>query len=374
MPAGGGLDVEAARQFAETYLAGRVEAWDVAAAVPRDGRAAMASAGLFGALVDAGRGGSGLDMATFGGVCEQVGAVSAAAQSLVTVQAMAAWAIERWGTTDQHDRWLAAIAEGSAMAALCLSEPGGGAAMASVATTARAADGGWVLDGAKTWITAGQIADLFLVFARGADGQSAFLVPRDTPGIVVRPIGDMLGFRAGMVATVEFNNAEVHADALLGPAGFGGGMATHTLDVGRYAVACAATGLIRRCLELSTARAGNKPAAGRRLRDSQLVQAKLADMATAVAAGRALYQRAGQLKDAGDPATVLATWMAKLYATREAGRAAADAVQIFGAEGCGPGSEVARLYRDAKIFEIIEGTTEISQLMIASQVLRLGTI
>ena len=200
-----------------------------------------------------------------------------------------------------------------------------------------------------------------------------FLVPRTTPGVTISRIAGMLGSRASMLAEITFDGVQVGADALLGPERFAAGaVMTHALDIGRYTVACCCVGLIQAFLDACVRHATRELPGGGTLGQHQLVQAKIADMATSLRAARLLCQEAGRMKDSGEADTLITTWMAKYQASRAAAAAAADAVQILGAEGCGPGSVVARYYRDAKIMEIIEGSNEIQQLTIAAHVLRAG--
>ncbi|GAA3025400.1 hypothetical protein GCM10017559_58830 [Streptosporangium longisporum] len=225
-----------------------------------------------------------------------------------------------------------------------------------------------MVNGVKTWTTGGQRADVFLVFARTATSIGAFLVPRDTPGVEVRPIDDMLGTRASMLAEISFTDVVLGPDALLGPSGFTAGMVlTGTLDLGRYSVAAGSLGIVQACLEASSAYAAKREVGGRPLAELPLIQAKLSDMVTDARAARLLIEQAGRLKDAGESATLMATWVAKYFASTAAARHASEAVQIHGANGCAPGSAVARFYRDAKVMEIIEGSNEVQRITIAGQ-------
>jgi alkylation response protein AidB-like acyl-CoA dehydrogenase len=184
----------------------------------------------------------------------------------------------------------------------------------------------------------------------------------------VEPIEDMLGTRASMLAELTFRDVRLGADALLGPSGFTAGMVlTGTLDLGRYSVAAGSVGILQACLEASVAYAARRTVGGQPLRDLPLIQAKLSDMVTDVRAARLLCAEAGRLKDAGEASTIMATWVAKYFASTAAARHATEAVQIHGANGCSPDYPVARFYRDAKVMEIIEGSTEIQRITIAGQ-------
>jgi alkylation response protein AidB-like acyl-CoA dehydrogenase len=189
--------------------------------------------------------------------------------------------------------------------------------------------------------------------------------------VAVQPITGLLGTRASMAAELIFADVRVPAGALVGPGGFAPGFVlTAGLDIGRYSVACGSVGIIQGCLEATARYARTRHVGGTPIGDFQLIKAKLADMVTAAAAGRALCERAGRLKEAGDEQTVMATWVAKYFASRAAVKAAADAVQAHGANGCTDAYPVARYYRDAKIMEIIEGSSELQQITIADAAYR----
>jgi alkylation response protein AidB-like acyl-CoA dehydrogenase len=367
---GGALDRDAARAFVDSCVVPAAGDFDRDEAIPRSFLAEVGALGAFGAAIPRDHGGGGADMVTLGAVHEEFGRGCSSLRSLLTVHTMVGWAISRWGTAGQRAEWLGRLATGETLASFCLSEAEAGSDTQAIATTARQAGNGpgadWIIHGRKKWITGGVVAGLYLVFARTELGVSGFLVPRDA-GVGVTPIADVLGTRAGMLAELDFDDVRVPAGAQLGPRGFAPGfVTTATLDIGRYSVACGSVGIIQACLDASAAYAGRRRIGGTPLADFQLTQAKLADMVTAAAAGRALCERAGRLKDDGDHATIMATWVAKYFASRAAAKAASDAVQIHGANGCTGDYPVARLYRDAKIMEIIEGSSELQQITIAT--------
>lgn len=352
--------------FAARRLAPHADRWDREQALPRSVVTDLARAGYLGALVPARYGGSGLDMVTFGQLNEAIGAACSSVRSVLTVHAMVTHAVGRWGSAAHRDRWLPGLAAGDLVAAFALSEPDAGSDAGRLAATATPDGAGYRLDGVKRWITYAQAADLFLVFARIGTGISAFLVPRDTPGLAVEPTTDLLGTRASMVGTVRLTGCRVGADALLGRPGFGlAAVAGSALGVGRYSVAAGCVGLARSCLDLSVRHAAGREQFGRPIVEHQLVARLVTDMATGVTAARLLCRRAGELQDAGDPESVGAVWMAKYAASVCAARSATDTVQILGAHGCGPDSPAQRMFRDAKIMEIIEGSTQLQQAMIA---------
>lgn len=359
-------DRAAARRFVDTHVVPRAEINDRDGRVPEDLLAAIAADGFWAPFLPAAVGGSDVDMVTLGAIHEEFGRGCSSVRSLLTVHTMVAWAVQRWGSVEQRERWLGPLATGDTLGSFCLTEPQAGSDASRIAATATRRREGWVLDGTKVWITGGQRADLFLVFARTDRGVAAFLVPRDAPGVRVTPIHDMLGTRASMLAEVTLRDAVAGPDALLGPDGFTAGMVmTGTLDLGRYSVAAGAVGIVQACLEACADHTSRRSVSAGRLRDLQLIRAKITDMVTDAQAGRLLYERAGWLKDAGDADTIRATFVAKYFAAKAAARHASEAVQVHGAVGCGPQHPVSRFFRDAKIMEIIEGSSEIQQLTIA---------
>ncbi|WP_062216684.1 acyl-CoA dehydrogenase family protein [Streptomyces sp. NBRC 109706] len=365
------VDRATARRFVDEHVVPHAGAWDRAGRVPDEVLARIAEAGLWAPFLAPELGGAGTDMVTLGEVHEEFGRGCSSVRSLLTVHTMLAWALRRWGSAEQLDRWGREVATGRVLGAFCLSEPGAGSDTSAITTTARPEGGGWVLDGVKKWTTNGQRADLFLVFARGPAATVALLVPRETPGVTVTPIDDMLGTRASMLAEITFRDVRLGPDALLGPAGFASGMLlTGTLDLGRYSVAAGSVGIVQACLDASAAYTETRTVGGVPLSELPLIRAKVSEMVTDVRAARLLVAEAGRLKDAGDEATLAATWVAKYFASTAAARHASEAVQIHGAAGCAGDHPVSRYYRDAKVMEIIEGSNEIQRTTIAGEAYR----
>jgi alkylation response protein AidB-like acyl-CoA dehydrogenase len=364
-------DRAAARCFARTYLAPLATRFDQAGSIPSETLDGIGAAGLWAPFLPVEYGGQGSSMLTMGQVHEEIGHACSSVRSLLTVHGMVSWAVLRFGTAVQREQWLARLATGSVLGAFCLSEPDTGSDAVNLTSRAVRDAHGWVLDGTKTWITGGQRADLFLVFARTGNGIGAFLVPRDSDGLAVTPIPGMLGTRGSMLARLTLRGVRVGPDALVGPDGFANGMVmTGVLDFGRYSVAAGSVGILQACLDACAHYTEQRKVAGVALRDMQLIQAKLSDMVTDTRAARLLYEAAGRLKDQGDPDTLMATWVAKYFASTAAARHAAEAVQVHGAVGCSPGHLVERLYRDAKVMEIIEGSNEIQRITIAADAYR----
>jgi alkylation response protein AidB-like acyl-CoA dehydrogenase len=360
------LDVDGARRFVDAHVVEFADRFDRDMRVPDDTIKLLSDVGLWAPFLPVEVGGAGMSFHTFGGVHEEIGRGCSSIRSLLTVHSMVAWAVHRWGTPSEQERWLPQLASGEAIGAVCITEPRVGSDANRMDARATRTTDGWTISGTKTWITAGQCADVFVVFAQTERGLAAFLVPRDTPGVDVSAITEpLLGVRASLPATVTLTDAGVGADALLGPEAFAGMVLSSVLDIGRYSVAAGSVGIVQACLDASVDYTSKREINGAPLRDLPLTRAKISDMVTDVTAGRLLYERAGSLKDERDNATIMATWMAKYFAAAAAVRHANQAVQIHGAVGCVDGHPVARFYRDAKIMEIIEGSTEIQQLTIA---------
>jgi acyl-CoA dehydrogenase len=285
------------------------------------------------------------------------------------MQGLGTGAITLAGTEAQRSRWLPAVARGQAIAAFALSEPGAGSDAAALSTTARRDGPHWVLDGEKTWISNGGIADVYCVFARtgeapGAKGISAFVVPADSPGLAVAERFDVMAPHP--LARLAFDGCRLPADALLGGAGEGFKLAMRTLDIFRASVAAAALGFARRALDEGAAHARRRSMFGGVLGDLQLTQAALGDVATGIEGAALLTARAAWMRDTGGPGTrtTREAAMAKLAATEIAQQAADRAVQLHGGEGVRVGSVVERLYREVRALRIYEGATEVQRLIV----------
>ncbi|MGC4897463.1 acyl-CoA dehydrogenase family protein [Micromonospora sp. DT31] len=365
------VDRASAGRFVDREVVPRVADYERVGRIPEDLLASVSAAGLWAPFLPVDTGGQGCDMLTLGAIHEEVGRGCSSLRSLLTVHTMVAWAVQRWGDDGQRARWLTRLASGAVLGAFCLTEPDVGSDATHISTSAVRRGEDWVLTGVKKWITNGQRADLFLVFARTDRGIAAFLVPRDAPGVEVVPIHGMLGTRSSMLAEIRLRDAVAGPDALLGPDGFAAGMVmTGVLDLGRYSVAAGCVGIVQACLDACAEHATTRHVQGGPLRDLQLIRARLTDMVTDLHAARALCERAGGLKDAGAPDSLMATFIAKYFASQAAARHASAAVQIHGAAGCAEDAPTARLYRDAKVMEIIEGSSEIQQITIADEAFR----
>jgi FkbH-like protein len=326
----------------------------------------LADIGWLGANVPKEYGGQGLDAITFGLLCEEVGRASASLLSLLIVHGMVCQSILKWGTREQQTTWLPKLASGQCIGAFGLTEPEIGSDAASVQTRAVAENSSYVLTGEKKWISCGQIANLFLIVAQCDGKPTTFLLPRDTPGFSTEPIKGMLGFRSAMLARLKMADCRIPQENLVGRVGFGfSHVAGSALDHGRYCVAWGCLGLIEACVDASLRYSSERKQFGEFLKGHQLIQQMVADMLTDAKATRLMCYHAGYLKEQGDPSMIMETSTAKYFASRAAVRAADSAVQIHGANGCHSSFPVQRYFRDARIMEIIEGSNQIQQIIIA---------
>jgi glutaryl-CoA dehydrogenase (non-decarboxylating) len=358
------------RAFVTAEIAPHAGRWDREEAIPERLIAELAGRGYLGAAVPVEHGGGGRDLITYGLLTEEIGRGCSSVRSLLTVHDMVCHALVRWGSRWQKERFLPALARGELRGAFALSEPNAGSDAKSVETTAAplaaAEGGGYVLNGRKRWITFAQIADLFLVFAQCEGKPTAFLVERQAPGVRVEPIRGLLGTRASMLGEVTLEDCRIPAEHLVGKVGFGvSHVVAAALEHGRYSVAWGSIGIAQASLDASLGYAQERHQFGVALFEHQLIRALLSDMITQTRAARLLCLRAGYLRQIGDPGAFMETMAAKYLASTVAAKVAADAVQIHGANGIGEAYPVARYLRDAKVMEIIEGSTQIQQSTIA---------
>jgi len=356
------------REFVRSEIEPHADRWDREERIPMELVARLGQVGYLGALIPAEYGGSGMDMVTYGLLNEEVGRGCSSVRSLLTVHGMVQFSILRWGSDEQKKRWLPRLATGKAIGAFGLTEPGAGSDARGIEASATVRGNSYVLHGTKQWTTFGQIADIFLIFAEQDGRVCAFLVERNRPGFSATPLGGLLGSRASMLATLRLDSCAIPKENRVGGVGLGlSAVASAALDVGRYSVACGCVGIAQASLDASIAYASTRKQYGALLKDHQLIRKMITEMVANVSAARALCYRAGQLKDAGDPRTILETLIAKYVASKAAMQSASDAVQIHGANGCGALYPVQRYYRDAKIMEIIEGSSQILEINIAKE-------
>ncbi len=352
--------------FVGETIAPYADEFDRTAHVPSTLLHALGTQGWWGAAVPHAYGGSAMSPIVYGLLHEAVGRACSAVRSLLTVHGMVAATLARWGTPALRDQWLPRLATGDVVGAFCLTEPQAGSDASAIELQAVAQGDDYILSGTKKWITFGQRADLLLVFARTSEQPLVFVVERQTPGITTLPIHGLLGLRGAMTADLHFQECRVAATQVVGRGNFGyEALLSAALDHGRYTVAWGCVGLIRACLEASLAYTQTRQQFGRYLHDHQLIQQMVTDMVTALHAAQLLCYQAGYSKEIGSPDAVMETYVAKYFASTAATRVAGNAVQIHGAVGCSDNFPVQRYFRDAKIMEIIEGSTQIQQITIA---------
>ncbi len=359
-------DRESFRAFVSEEVAPHADAYDQAECMPGAVVKEIAERGWLGAIIPEEHGGGEMDPITFGLLCEEVGRGSASLLSILTVHGMVCQAILKWGSSDQKARWLPKLATGEALGAFGLTEPGIGSDARNVETEARPSDASYLLTGRKKWISFGQMATLFMIMAQCEGKPTAFLVQRESPGFSTEPISGLLGFRSAMLAKVHMDECRIPAENLVGRPGFGfSHVAGAALDHGRYCIAWGSVGIGKACLEACLRYTSERKQFGTYLKEHQLIQQMIARMITDISAARLLCLHAGHLKEIGEPRVIMETSMAKYFASRAAFRAATDAVQIHGANGCGSEYPVQRYLRDAKIMEIIEGSNQIQEIIIS---------
>lgn len=363
---------KAVREFAEEVIAPRAEEMDRREELPLDIVKQMGELGLFGLPFPEEYGGQGADFLTFCVAVEEIARVdSSMAITLEAAVGLGANPIYRFGTEEQKQRWLVPMCRGEILGAFGLTEPGGGSDAGATRTTARLEGGSWVINGSKAFITnsgtpISKVVTITAVTGEpGGDGEiSAIIVPTDTPGFAVGRSYRKVGWRASDTHEISFTDCRVPEDHLLGERGKGYAQFLQTLDDGRIAIAALAVGLAQGCLDQSLAYARERHAFGRPIGAFQAVQFKIADMKVAVETARLATYRAAWLKDRGRPLRAEAA-VAKLYASEAAVACAREAVQIHGGYGFVEEFPVARFYRDSKVLEIGEGTSEIQRLLIA---------
>ena len=320
-------------------------------------------------------GGPGLDAVSYALVVEEINrACASTGVVLCSHMSLAVDPILHHGSEAQKEKYLPKLAQGEWIGCFALSEPASGSDAAAMRTSARRDGDNWILNGTKNFITNGSLSNLAIVFAQTDPAQkrkgiAAFIVEKGTPGFTVGKLEKKLGIRGSDTAQLIFQDARVPAANLLGDVSEGYKIALSTLDGGRISIAAQAVGIARACLEDSLAYAKQREAFGKRIADFQAIQWMLADMATEIDAARLLTWRAAAMKDAGED-YILAAAEAKLFASDVAVKASRDCVQIFGGYGYLKDFPAERHYRDAKITEIYEGTSEIMKLVIAEEILK----
>ncbi len=358
-----------ARDFAQSEVAGTADARDREHRFPREEFRKAAELGFAGMLVPEAFGGTGLGTLALAIVIEEVSRACASTGVTLSVHnSLVTGPVVRHGTPAQKEAWLPRLASGELLGAYALSEANAGSDAAALQCKAARDGEGWRLTGTKLWITSGNEAGLMIVFARAPEGITAFLVPTDAPGFSVGKVEEKLGIRSSSTVEVVLDGVRLPAGAVLGELGKGLRVAFDTLDGGRIGIAAQALGIAQASLDASVLYAGQREQFGQSIARFQAVQFKVAQVSADLAAARLSCWRAAWLRDQGRPHTLEAA-QAKLVASQLANRAADEAVQIHGGAGYTTEFPVARYFRDARITEIYEGTTEVQKLVIARNLL-----
>ncbi len=367
--------VQLARGFAATEVAPHAARWDREACFPVAVARRMGELGFLGMLLPEKYDGLGLDTISYLLALEEIAAADASTAVLMSVHnSLPTQMLLNFGSDAQRERFLRPMARGEMIGAFALSEPEAGSDASAVRCQAVRDGDDWVLTGTKSWVTSGSFADVIMVMARtdtpdarrGSKGISAFIVTPDLPGFHVGKKEDKMGLRASPTVQLNLDGLRVPADHLLGTEGQGFVYAMRSLDNGRLGIAAQALGIARAALDASLAYAAERKQFGQPIREFQAIQFKLADMAARIAAARALLHATAAAKDRGESTTLHGS-MSKLLASETAMYVTTEAVQIFGGYGYVKEYPVEKYFRDAKITEIYEGTSEIQRIVIARE-------
>ncbi|HQR21257.1 MAG TPA: acyl-CoA dehydrogenase family protein [Burkholderiaceae bacterium] len=361
---------DALRDFAAHQLAPHAAGWDRNATFPRDALKQLAGLGTFGIAVPESYGGAGMDYTALAVALEEIAAGDGATSTIISVNNCPVCSIlMAWANEEQKRRYLVPLARGDMLGAFCLTEPHVGSEASGLRTSAVRDGDHWVLNGVKQFITSGKNGDVAIVMAvtdkaAGKRGISAFIVETKSPGYVVARVEEKLGQHASDTAQIVFENCRVPAANLIGEEGAGYKIALSGLEGGRIGIAAQSVGMARAAYEAALRYAQERVAFGRPIVEHQAVQFRLADMATQIEAARQLIHHAARLKDAGEPCLKQAA-MAKLFASEMAERVCSDAIQIHGGYGYVADFPVERIYRDVRVCQIYEGTSDIQRILIA---------
>jgi alkylation response protein AidB-like acyl-CoA dehydrogenase len=363
----------AAREFAAREWAPHAGEWDARCVFPRQAIARAGELGLCGICVPADAGGLGLTRLDAALVFEELAAADPSTAAYLSIHNMVAWMVGHWGGRELRAQWGPALSSGARLGSYCLTEPGAGSDAASLRTRAERRPDGYVLNGAKAFISGAGETDLLVVMARtggaGAGGISAFAVPADTPGISYGRNEKKLGWNSQPTRAVSFDNVRVAPGGLLGGEGEGFAIAMRGLDGGRVNIAACSVGAARAAFEAARRHADARQQFGRPLSALQALQFKLADMLTELTAARQMVRLAALKLEAGAPDATLYCAMAKRVATDAGFRVCNEALQLHGGYGVTGDYPVERLLRDARVHQIVEGTNEIMRVIIARHVL-----
>ena len=365
---------DAARDFAQNELLPEVIERDENQKFPSEQVKKMAELGFMGMMVSPDYGGGGMDTISYVLAMEEISKVDASAAVIMSVNnSLVCWGLETYGSQEQKDKYLRRLATGEIIGAFCLSEPEAGSDATSQQTTAIEKDDYYLLNGTKNWITNGNSASIYLVIAQtdpslGHKGINAFIVEKETEGVIVGKKEDKLGIRGSDTHSIMFNDVQVPKENRIGEDGFGFSFAMKTLSGGRIGIAAQALGIASGAYELALEYSKQRKAFGKEISRHQAIAFKLADMAIEIEASELLIYSAADKKNRGEKMTLEGS-MAKYYTSEVAVKVATDAVQVLGGYGYTKDFPVERFYRDSKLCTIGEGTSEIQKLVIAKQII-----
>ncbi|MBJ2159699.1 MULTISPECIES: acyl-CoA dehydrogenase family protein [unclassified Variovorax] len=360
---------DAVRDFSQAELWPNAPKWDREHSFPKEAHQGLAALGAYGICVPEEHGGAGLDYLTLALVLEEIAAGDGGTSTAISVTNCPVNAIlMRYGNAQQKKKWLEPLAQGQMLGAFCLTEPQAGSDASSLRTTARKDGDGYVIDGVKQFITSGkngQVAIVIAVTDKGAGkrGMSAFIVPTDAPGYAVARLEDKLGQHSSDTAQINFDGCRIPAENLIGAEGEGYKIALGALEGGRIGIAAQSVGMARSAFDVALAYAKERQAFGGSIFDQQAVGFRLAECATQLEAARQLIWHAASLRDAGLPCLKEAA-MAKLFASEMAERVCSAAIQTLGGYGYVNDFPLERIYRDVRVCQIYEGTSDIQKLLI----------
>ncbi len=360
---------DAVRAFAQEQLWPRAAEWDKHHTFPKDVHKGLAELGAYGICVPEALGGAGLDYLTLAVVLEEIAAGDGGTSTVISVTNCPVNAIlMRYGNAKQQEEWLRPLAQGQLLGAFCLTEPHVGSDASALRTTAVLQGDDYVINGTKQFITSGQNGDVAIVIAvtdkaAGKRGMSAFLVPTESPGYIVDRLEDKLGQHSSDTAQIRFDNCRIPARYRIGEEGEGYKIALSALEGGRIGIAAQSVGMARSAYECALQYAKERESFGQPIFQHQAVGFRLAEMATQIEVARAMVHHAAALRDAGEPCLKEAA-MAKLFASEMAERVCSDAIQVHGGYGYVSDFPVERIYRDVRVCQIYEGTSDVQKILI----------
>lgn len=366
-------DYEELDRILESKIRPKIKEIEEKEYIPKDLINEIASLGLFGLKIPENYNGYNCSYHDMQTIHEILGRYHSSIQNMVTVTSMVSQAILKSGSDEQKSILINDLVLGKKIGAFALTEPDIGSNIYEMQTTVIDGDNGFQINGYKKWITLGQIADFFLVFAKYRGHHGIFIVENNKPGLIINKINNILGLKGNMLAELKFDNCWIPRENALNISSisFKVGI-SYALLIGRFLTACGCIGMARNCLDSSIKYTQTRRQFGKPLSDHQLIQKKLAEMASEYKAAKLLCFNAAEMLDNNDQKATQMVLMAKYYSSKTVNKIAKEAVQIHGANGISNQFDVERIYRDAKIMELIEGSSEMHEIMIAKEILRMG--